>query len=49
MKKILKEAKHKAKTWEENRHRLKEVVTLSCTKFTDEGITNEMFAKAKVF
>ena len=48
MKKTIKEAKQKAKTWEEDRHKLDNVVALACINFADEGITKEMFAEAKV-
>ena len=49
MKKTVKEALQKAKTWEENKHRLDAAVTLACNNFTNEGITHEMFAEVKVF
>ena len=38
MKKTIKETKQKAKTWVEDRHKLDNVVTLTCSNFVDEGI-----------
>ena len=49
MKKTVKEAEQKAKTWEENKNRLNKVVTLAWNSFIDEGITHDMFAESKVF
>ena len=39
MKKTIKQVEQKAKTWEENRNKLDNVVALACTNFTDAGIT----------
>ena len=49
MKKTVKDTKHKAKTWEQNRHRLDTAVTLTCNSFIDEGIMRGMLAEAKGF
>ena len=38
MRKTIKEVEQKAKTWEENRKRLENVVALSCTNFVDASI-----------
>ena len=48
MNKTLKEVAQKAKTWEENMHRLDNVVALSCRNFAEAGITEEMFTDTKV-
>ena len=48
MKKKFKETKQKAKTWEVDRNMLKNVLTLTCNNFADEGITKEMFVESKV-
>ena len=48
MKKIVQETKQKSKNWEENKNRCDNVVSLSCSQFSDEGITQEMFSEAKV-
>ena len=48
MKKTFKETKQKAKTWEVDRNMLKNVLTLTCNNFADEGITKGMFTKFKV-
>ena len=48
MKKTIKEVEQKAKTWENNRHILDNVVALACTKFVDAGIIGEIFTEAKV-
>ena len=47
MKKAAKKTEQKSKTWEDM-NRLDNVVTLVCSNFADEGITDEMFAYAKV-
>ena len=39
MKKTIKEAGQKSKTWEEDRHMIDNVVALACYNFVDEGIT----------
>ena len=49
MKKTIQVIEKKAKTWEENKHHLDAPVILACNNFTNEGITHEMFAEAKVF
>ena len=49
MKKIVKEEEKESKTREENMHRLDTTVTLSWKNFTDEFITQEIFAESKVF
>ena len=48
MKKIVKEVENKGNTWEENRHRLDNVVALACTNFVNAGIIEEMFVESKV-
>ena len=48
MKLAVQEAKKKTKTWEENRHRLNKEVSLSCTKFVEEGITDEMVPEVNI-
>ena len=40
MKKTIKEIEQKAKTWEEDMNRLTNVVTPTCSNFTDEEITD---------
>ena len=37
--KMVKEGEQRDKTWEENMHRINNVVALSCNNFVDEGIT----------
>ena len=48
LKKTIKETEQKSKTWEEDRLRLDETITLACSNFANEGIKNEMFAESKV-
>ena len=48
MKQAVQEAEHKTKTWEENMHRLDNVVALACTNVFDEEITADMFPESKI-
>ena len=48
MKKTVQETEQKEKIWWENRHRLDNVVSLTCKNFDNEGIMKEMFLEDKV-
>ena len=48
MKQEVQEGEKNTKTWEENRNRINKVVSLACTNFVDEDITEEMIPEPKV-
>ena len=48
MKLKVQEGEQKMKTWEENCHRIDKTIALTCTKFVEEGIREEMRSKSKV-